>query len=106
MKGVTQMCHFSEVAECCDQGHVHLAVAEQEQEQPEVLLSQTPSASPRVSLCSAGILPLQMPSQSLLVFKRVPMQMGINHSLDYSAVELILEIVRVNPLTCHLCVCY
>lgn len=81
------MCCFQELAECYDHSCAQLAVAEQQQEQPEVLVSQTLGASPRVSLCSAGNLPLQRLSQSLVVFKRVHMQMGINHSLDFAAAE-------------------
>lgn len=81
-------------------------MAEQQQEQPEMLLSQTLSCQPQAEPVLSWEPLLQRLSQFLLVVKRVPIQMGINHSLDYSAVELMLGIVRVNPLTCHLCVCY
>lgn len=54
VKAVTQMCYFLELAQCGEHSCAQLAVAEQQQEQPEVLLSQTLSASPRLSLAQLG----------------------------------------------------
>lgn len=41
------MCCFLELAECCDHSSAQLAVAEQQQEQPEVLVSQTAQCQPQ-----------------------------------------------------------